>query len=194
MKSLISYLLEDKRTYDFKIKIANMELTNDILDRLEHSLNGYEIVSMSKPKSLPIEDQSLDFPSLNNCEVSLITVSLKYPCTDDQVRTAISNQGRLPMANVVVIPKNQPEELMRDAAADEPNDKNKEPILTKELEHISGGQLQVGAKRVESLLKELETRRYEIAAKEKVDTKSTNDLPQNNTSVVDTNAHKPKGR
>lgn len=161
MKSLTSYLLEDQQTYDFKIKFANIELSNEVLDRIEHALSAYELVKMSKAKSLPIVEKSLDFPSLANCEVKMIIVSLKYPCTDQQLRTAISQQGRIEMASVVVIPKNSPEELMRDecCVADETNDKNKEPTLTKELEQISGGQIQVGMARVESLLKELEASR-----------------------------------
>ena len=178
MKSLISYIIEDKQTYDFRVKIANTKLDNDVLDRIEHALAAYELASMSKPKSLPIKDQNLDFPALKNCEVEMILVSLKYPCTDEQLRTAIAQHGRLPLASIVVTPKNHPEELMRDEmdAADETTDKNKAPILTKELEQISGGQIQVGLKRVESLLKELEAARTK--------TKTTNDLPQNNTSVI----------
>lgn len=178
MKSLISYIVEDKQTYDFKIKIANLALTNDVLDRIEHALGAFELASMSKPKDLLIKAQNIDFPALKNCEVKMILVSLKYPCTDEQVRAAISNQGRLPLASVVVIPKNSPEELRRDEcdATDETTNKNKEPILTKELEQISGGQIQVGMQRVESLLKELDATRTKV--------KTTNDLPQNNASIV----------
>lgn len=160
MKPLSHYLTESKQTYDFKIKIASIEINNDVLDRIEHALNSFEVSNLSKPKRLPIKSQNLDFPSLQNCEVSLIIASLNYPCTDEQVRQAISKQAMLPLASIVVTPKDQPEELLRDASAeDETTDKNKAAILTKELEHTSGGQIQVGAKRVESLLKELETQR-----------------------------------
>ena len=41
-----------------------------------------------------------------------------------------------------------------------------------------------GEKLVGSFLKELETRKYEIAGTEKTDSKSTNDIPQNTKSIL----------
>ena len=186
MKNLSQYLIESEQTYDFRIKIANVEIDNDTLDRIEHALNTFSVNSLSKPKSLPIEEKSLDFPTLGHCEVSLIIASLNYPCNDEQVRQAISQQSRLPLANIVVTPKNQPEELLRDQTVeDETTNKKYEPILTKELEDISGGQQLVGKQRVDTMLKELETRKMEFAAKDvKQDSKTTNSLPIGNKSPV----------
>jgi hypothetical protein len=196
MKNLAQYITEEKKTYDFKIKIAAIELTNEILDRIEHALSTFELASLSKPKNLPIVEKNLDFPNFGACEVSLIMASLNYPCTDEQIRQALGTQARLPLSNIVVIPKNQPEELLRDKSAeDETTNKKSEPILTKELEEISGGQPLVGMQRVESLLKELETRRMEFAAKDipqKAET--TNSLAQGEISPVAKNANKIKGR
>ena len=196
MKNLMQYITEDKQTYDFKIKIACLEVNNDMLDRIEHALDTFEIASMSKPKNLPIVEKNLDFPAFGNCEVSLILVSLNYPCTDEQIREALNHQARLPLENIRVIPKNQPEELLRDKAEeDEKSNKKYEPILTKELEEVSGGQPLVGMQRVENLLKELETRRVELAAKDKTATgKTTNSIPQYSNSPVAKNAHSVKVR
>lgn len=196
MKKLLDYLTEDKKTYEFKIKIAGIEVNNVVLDRIEHALNSFEINSLSKPKNLPIVEKNLDFPAFGACEVSLIIVSLNYPCNDEQVREALKTQARLPLENIRVIPKNQPEELLRDKAAeDETPNKKYEPILTKELEKVSGGQALVGMQRVENLLKELETRRVELAAKDSATTgKTTNSLPQGNNSPYATKAHSVKVR
>lgn len=187
----MQYITEDKKTYDFRIKIAGIEINNDVLDRIEHCLSTFEISSLSKPKNLPIVEKNLDFPSFGSCEVSLIQASLNYPCTDEQIRQALNHQARLPLENIRVIPKNSPEELLRDKAAeDETSNKKYETILTKDLEEVSGGQILVGTKRVESLLKELETRRVEIAAKDSATTgKTTNSIPQGNTSPVAKKAH-----
>ena len=74
-------------------------------------------------------------------------------------------------------------------------DKKYEPILTKELETVSGGQPLVGMQRVENLLKELETRRMELAAKDGATTgKTTNSIPQYTNSPVAKNAHSVKVR
>lgn len=192
----MQYITEDKQTYDFKIKIAGIEVNNDVLDRIEHALNTFEIASMSKPKNLPIVEKNLDFPAFANCEVSLIQVSLNYPCTDAQIRDALNHQARLPLENIRVIPKNQPEELLRDKTAeDETSNKKYEPILTKDLEEVSGGQELVGTQRVENLLKELETRRVELAAKDSATTgKTTNSIPQYINSPVAKNSHSVKVR
>ena len=77
MKNLAAYLAESEKTYDFKIKIAGIEMNNDALDRLEHSLKGFDVAKISKPNRLPICDKPLDFPSFGPVEVSIITASLK---------------------------------------------------------------------------------------------------------------------
>lgn len=195
MKNLNQYIIESSQIYEFKIKIACIEINNEVLDRIEHALNTFDIAQLSKPKRLPISEKNLDFPSFGTCEVTLINAALNYPCNDAQVRQAISNQARLPLANIVVIPKNQPEELMREECAeDETTDKNKAPLLTKELEQVSGGQQLVGQKRADSMLKELESRKMEFASKPEPSPKTTNDLPMDNISPVARNSHRAKGR
>lgn len=189
MKNLATYLLESEQTYEFKIKIAGIECTNDVMDRVEHALAAFDVATVSKAKRLPICDKPLDFPSFGPVEVSLITATLKYPCTDAQIRAALGNQGRFPLANIVVVPKNAPEELRReeegvDNCEDETkqNKKKAKALLDTELESPEGGQVQVGQKRLDSMLKELESQKLEFEKTEKTDSKTTNDTPQNNTS------------
>ena len=181
MKSLAHYLIESEQTYEFKIKIATIEIDNDMLDRIEHALGAFDVASMSKPKHLPITARNMDFPSVENCDVTLINVALKYPCTDEQVRSALGAQGRIPLANIVVIPKNQPEEMRRD---EEDETTDNEAILTADLENVSGGQVQVGKQRMDSMLKELESRKMEFAGDTEKAQKTTNELPQNNVSPM----------
>ena len=188
MKNFTEYLMEseEEKKYEFKIKVAQFEMDNDVLDRIEHALKAFDLESISKPKRLPITDKNLDFPSLKACEVSLLTAVLKYPCTDEQIRAALGNQGRFPLANIVVIPVNSPEELRREEDAGKDETTKKEAILTKDIskEKLEDAQPLVGMKKVESMLKELESQRMEFAKTEKVNAKSTNDTPQNNVSPV----------
>lgn len=189
MKNLAAYLTDSEKTYEFKIKFAGIELNNDALDRIEHALRGFDVDKISAPKRLPICDKPMDFPSFGPVEVSIVNATLKYPCTDDQIRAALGNQGRFPLGNIVVVPKNSPEELRRedDEACkkdDEPATKKKAKLET-EIENVKDAQVQVGMQRVESMLKELESRRMEFDAKEKTaKAKTTNDAPMNNKSVV----------
>jgi hypothetical protein len=83
----------------------------------------------------------------------------------------------------MVTPKNSPEEIMRDL--DEEMGKAKGDILTKDLEKGVDGQPQVGQKRLDSMLKELESQKMEFASKKKEPApKTTNDLAQNNKGPV----------
>jgi hypothetical protein len=193
MKNFTQYLLEsEQKTYDFKIKLANIDVTSDVEDRIEHALEAFEIASISKAKHLPVSDKNYDFPKFDKCDVWLIQASLKYPCTDAQIREVLGTQGRLPLANVVVVPKDQPEELQREKDAGDETKLNKDSkdgknaLLAKDIEEVEGGQVQVGQKRVDSMLKDLAkaSTKLEFEKKEKVDSKDTNSLPQNNKSPV----------
>lgn len=182
MKTFLSYLTECATKYEFKIKIAGYEIDGEIQDNLEHALKAYGLESISKPKRLPITDKHIDFPSLGNIDVYLMNVVLTYPVTDAQLRQTISDQGRFPLGSIVVIPKNQPEEVRRDAEAED-DDKEKKAILDTEELGGESAQDQVGQKKLDSFIKELETREYEIEGKaEKL--KTTNELPMNNKSPV----------
>jgi len=185
MKTFTHFLIEaaEAKSYEFKIKIACQDFDDDAHDRLEHALKAYDLNSLSKAKHLPPADHSLDFPTHPELDVYLFTATLKLPCTDAQVRQVIGEQGRFPLACVVVTPKNSPEEIMRDL--DEEMDKAKGDILTKDLEKGVNGQPQVGQKRLDSMLKELESQKMEFASKKKEPApKTTNDLTQNNNSIM----------
>lgn len=144
-------MASEKKTYDFKIKFADQEPTDEYMDRLEHALAAYDVVKMSKPKHIIIGAIDHDFPNFGHCDVYMVTVSLKYPCTDAQLRMVLSNQARIPIANIVVTPMGSPEEQYRDSDRE----------ASKE---VSGQEL-VGQKRLDDL-KKLKTRKYEFSAKD----------------------------
>jgi hypothetical protein len=170
--TFLSFLLDqEKKTYDFKIKFADQEPTDEYMDRLEHALATYEVVKMSKPKHIIMGAVSHDFPNFGHCDVYLVSVSLKYPCTDEQLRQVLSRQARIPISNIVVIPCNSPEEQLRDEKLDD--------VKPKEID----GQTLVGQKRLEAL-KELKLRKFEFAAKPTPIAKTTNDLSIGTQSPV----------
>ena len=160
MKSLVEYIIDHDKVYEFKIKLAVPEIPTELMDRIEHALSAYEVTRISKPKHLPVVARNLDFPQHGACDVYLLTAALKYPCTDAQIRAVLGAQGRIPLGNIVVIPANQPEELRRDEEAEIDQDKKKDALLDTELESVEGGQPQVGTKRnsrVEGLLTTFQT-------------------------------------
>ena len=49
MKTFKTYLTESDRTYNFRIKMANMP-EKEVIDKLETVLEKYELISISKLK------------------------------------------------------------------------------------------------------------------------------------------------
>lgn len=204
MKAFKQYLVENKRTFDFRIRIADHELNNEILDKIERGLGAFDLADISKPKNQPIA-HTQEFHTLGPVGRQQFEVKLNYPATPEGVRTVIHNNTGIPACCIVV----------RGALEDQ--------ILGSEL-HVhpeeslkpgednfkedDQGQAHVGMKRVDSLLKELQAARQanqpqqvknvndNILAsdlhKEKTP-KTLADLPQNNTSPVKPNKT-PRGK
>lgn len=112
MKTFLDYLGETQKVYEFRIKVANCDPA-DKLDGLKAGLAGYAVESVGVTKRLPIKDKDIDFPSMENCEIFLMDASLKYPVNDAQLRVIVAERLCCSQNQVVVIPKNHPEELWR---------------------------------------------------------------------------------
>lgn len=150
------YLAEAKKIYEFNIGIAG-ELPEGFVDSLESCLKRYSIASMSAGKKTPIQERPLDFPQLSNCEVTYYEVGLNYPTTPQVLGEYITQCCECNRDNVIVRNVNEPQETYQAI-------KDDAPYETKlETEDMGGESAQdsVGASRVMSLLKELETARSE---------------------------------
>ncbi len=185
MKNFLQHLLEVQKTYEFRIKIANIDPT-DTMDRLEAALDAYGVQSISKPKRLPIADNVIDFPSFGPTEVYIIDVSLTYPVNDAQLLQLVSERWGVNSANIVVVPRNHPEELWRNKEGELREFKKGEAVLTDDKMEDSADGKSLGKTYSEAgcLLRELNKATWEVAGKEKTDGKTTNDLPQNNQSPI----------
>ena len=161
MNPLSKYILDSEKKFEFKIKLA-LEVTNEVLDRIEHALNAFGLESLSKPKSLPITAKNLDFPSVDHAQIYLLQATLKYPCTDEQIRATLAAQGRLPLSCIVVYPKDHPEVERRDLDQENEGKDSKALLDTEDLGGDSA-QDRVGQKRID-FLKDLQTRKYEFAS------------------------------
>ncbi len=186
MKTFLQHLTESEKTYEFRIKIANIDPA-DKMDQLESALDAYGLQSISKAKRLPIKHNDIDFPSMENCQLYLMDAVLTYPVNDAQLRAIVSERAGIPQANIVVVPVGQVEELRRWNL--EGNDVREyvkgEAVLDKPLEDNPEGKA-AGKVYAEAgtLLKELTKFKIEIAGTEKADGKTSNDLAQNTTSPI----------
>lgn len=184
MKSFQEYLYESRKTFEFRIKIANYDLNKEAQARIKSVLEAYQLESISAPKRLPIQEHR-DFPKMGACECYLIDVELAYPTISDQIRQLVVERAGVKADCVCVYTKNQ-HEYTEEAEArgkDQSGAILEEPDLkSDDMEADLAGQA-----RVDSMLKELETRKYEQVATDSGTTgKTTNELPQGVTSPVGT--------
>lgn len=186
MKNFLDYLKETQKTYEFKVKIANSDPTNQIAT-LKERMAAYVVESIGEIKRLPIMETQIDFPSQKNAEIFVFEVALQYPVMADQLRVLIAESLNVPAALVSVVPSSHPEELWRNKEGELREYVQGEDVLTKPLpdaspEQKAASKAYAGA---ETILKELnKAPKFEIAGKEKAENKTTNDLPQGKTSPV----------
>jgi hypothetical protein len=155
---LEKYLTESKKVYEFKIGVAG-ELPEGFEDRLETVMQKFSVASMSTGKKTPIQERPLDFPQLQNTEVTYYEVAVNYPTTVQVLQEYLGKVCSVDQSHIIVRNVNEPqEEYQAEANAQDVY----EPKLTTELESADPkAQESVGGERIMNLLKELETARKE---------------------------------
>ncbi len=156
MRSFAQILTESKKTYEFKIGIAG-EIPEGFADRLETGLKKFGLNKLSSGKKTPIQERPLDFPQLQNMEVTYFETELEYPTTTQVLQEYLGKCCVIPQSHIIVRNPNEPQELYQN----EKEDTVYEPILTKEDMGGENAQKSVGENRVMDLLKELEKARKE---------------------------------
>jgi hypothetical protein len=195
MKNFINYLMDNEKSYEFRIKVANIDPTEK-MEQLENALEAFRLDSISKPKRLPIKESDIDFPSFKNCQLFLMDVVLKYPCNNDQLRAVVAERACIPSANIVVVPKNHPEEIWRwneNGESELREYVQGEAVLDKPYEDDPDAKAAgVGYASFTSILKELNAVKQEVAegAAKTEAAETTNDLPQGDVSPVGSKQNK----
>ncbi len=187
MKSFQTYLAELNRVYEFRVKIAGIDLDKDVMDRVKHALETYQIESIGAPKRMPIQEHA-EFMKLGACECAVFEVSLHYPVTVDQLRQVISERARLNAEWVCVKTKNQMD--FNEEFESHGKDHEGALLANDELKADKSGQELAGTNRVSSLIKELESRKFEFAAKGEEKVRTLNDEPPGDTSPIGTTQNK----
>jgi len=185
MKPFTQYLQEMNHIYEFSVKLAGCDMTTEMKDRLKSALEAYSVDSIGKYKRLPIQEHA-DFPSHGPCECNMLEVAVKYPAVTDQLAQLIAEKLSIPRNSVIVRTRGQEENMIPMA---EPKKSKDGSVLTNpELEAADGAQALVGQSRKDSMLKELETRKYEFAAK--AATAKSPEMPPGNKSPVGSTQNK----
>jgi|TARA_B110000977_G_scaffold48439_1_gene65822 hypothetical protein len=156
MRSFTTVLTESKKTYEFKIGVAGV-LPEGFIDRMETALQKYNVIKMGSPKKTPIQERPLDFPQLQNTEVTYYEAEVEYPTTPQVLQDYVGKCCGIDQSYIIVRNMNDPREDYQDIKDTAPY----EAMLTKEDMAGDSAQADVGENRVMSLLKELETARKE---------------------------------
>ena len=158
MKTFTQILNESKKTYEFKIGVAG-EPKEGIQDSLETALKKFDLISMSNGKKTPIQERPLDFPQLQNMEVTYYDAEVAYPTTSQVLQDYICKCCECEQSHVIVRNANDPREEYQAPKSGEPYESK---LDTLEMEQADPkAQDHVAGNRVMDLLKELEVARKE---------------------------------
>lgn len=158
MKNFKDFLTESKKTYKFKIRVAG-DLPENFEDNLEQNLKKFDLVNLSSGKRTPISEKPLDFPQLQNLEVTHFEAEINYPTTSHHLEHYLTDNCVIPHSHIIVRGENDPVELQQEEKDDQPY----ESLLnTEDMGQAEGDSQKLsGGNRVMDLLKELEQARKE---------------------------------
>lgn len=157
MKTLKDILAESKKTYPFKVGVAG-EIPKDFEDKLKKALGKFGLESLTAGKKTPIQSHPLDFPKLENMEVTYWDMVLNYPTTDNVLKEYLGNFCTVHDSKITVRNAHGPVNRQEETDGD---DSPYEALITKEELDCESAQESVGDSRVMELLKELEKARNE---------------------------------
>jgi len=195
LKPFQTYIFELSKPSEFRIKLAGVNPQGEVMDKIKNALEAYQLESVSAVKSLPIQEHR-EFPQWGGaCECWQFDVKLTYPTTDIMVRQLIKERAGINASWIAV--RNLNEANYTDEA--EANGKDHTGALLDEenLQDAPGAQELAGQSRIGSLLKELESRKFDFAQDSNEAGKTTNDAPMGDVAPVGSNQNKvyrkPKG-
>jgi hypothetical protein len=198
MKNLHDYIAERNSNYSFRIKVAKQN-PKDIMEEIKNALDAYELVDITTPKSLPVQEHR-EFPKWGPCECWQFEATVSYPTTGVQIAQLLKERTGMQAEWVCVYGKQQADD--NDAFEAYGKDHEGSLLLDGELKDVAGAQDLVGNRRKDSLLKELEEQSPKLTgfkdpkltstrATEKTKAaQTTNQLPQGTKSPVGSQQNK----
>ncbi len=92
MKTFKEYLAESKKVYSFKIKVAG-DLPEKFQENIKVKLDRCKVMTLEKVSTTPVQKLPLDFPTLENKEVTVFEVVCEYPVTGPEIVSDIKDMG-----------------------------------------------------------------------------------------------------
>jgi len=203
MKSFQSYIFELNKPSEFRIKLAGINPTGPVMESIKNALEAFQLESVSTVKSLPIQEHR-EFPQWGGpCEAYQFDVKLAYPTTSMSVRQTIKERAQINVDWINVRNLLEAENIEEAEALGK--DHTGSLLDVEDLGGSTEGQSLAGQVRIGSLLKELESRKFDFATDDTNLDKvfqskkgtDTNSIPQGDVSPEGTKQNKiyrkPKG-
>ena len=92
MKSFKDYLIESKKVYSFKVKVAG-EVPENFAKDLKSRLHEKEVVTFENMTKLPVRKVPMDFPQLSDMDVHVFDVVTEYPVTPADISKHIEEMA-----------------------------------------------------------------------------------------------------
>lgn len=172
MKTFREYLVESVKEWNFRIKIGGQDDAPDA-DLLETIFEKYGLKSLSAFKKTPIQEHPVDFYNLKNSDVYIADASFDYPVTANELFYYIQEQTDILGGQLVVVSATDKEEIAREETIKK-GETVYQPLLGSEYD-ASDHPIEYGSEYNQSMLSELETRKYEIEGGSTPPAKTTND-------------------
>lgn len=179
IRSFISHLQDSTKVYSFKMRMA-FECTDNMYKRIEAALDAYQLESLTKPKSLPIQEDEINFPQAGPVEINIIEMELGYPVIPEMLHALLIERCQLDGTRFVVHTQAQDESRTPQIGIHEKG----EALLNTELEEAKLEDKVYGNEFVTDFLDSIETRKFEFAGDGEDKAQTTNDLPQGDKSPM----------
>ena len=136
MKSLKQYVVESIREYSYTIKIAG-DVSDNFLEMFKYNLKKFDPISISEPKSTPIQKDPYGFPNLKDQSITIFKAVFRYPATEPMIAQLAQQLGfNVDMIRVV---KTSYDDSINDEMDGYANQMKGSPILNQhDLEEVAG--------------------------------------------------------
>jgi len=179
IRSFISHLQDSTKVYSFKMRMA-FECTDNLYKRIEAALDAYQLESLTKPKSLPIQEDEINFPQAGPVEINIIEMELGYPVIPEMLHALLIERCQLDGTRFVIHTQAQDADRTPQNAIYEKG----EALLNTELEEDVLEDKVYGNEFVTDFLDSIETREFKFAGDGESKAETTNDLPQGTQSPM----------
>jgi hypothetical protein len=194
MKTFKEHLVESKKQWPFRVKIAG-KFSTEQEQSLKTMLERYTVSEFKKVRTTPVQELPLDFPQMKNVEVNIYEVTLDYPSTQFELTEYLTSGLGVPKSNLVV---RSPFEQTEEYQEKEPertgallNDPTYAEAGSPKFEDYYGDKYNTGfVKELNDILKLQRRERGEDIPESKSDDiiknpgVTSNDTPQNNKSPI----------